>query len=75
MGVITGLNTSLCVWSSEHINCSVHVWMHAHAIARTILRSLTSTYTKGHEIEWNHRLNTLVPVIRMRQEMDQSAHC
>ena len=40
MGVITDLNTSLCVRSSERINCSVRVWMRARAIVRTILRIL-----------------------------------
>ena len=40
VSAITELNTSLCVRSSEHINCSAHVWIRAHAIAHTILRSL-----------------------------------
>ena len=41
VSAITELNTSLCVRSSECINCSMHVWMCARAIAHITLRSLT----------------------------------
>ena len=40
MSVITDLNTSSCVRSSERVNCSVCVWMRVREIARSVLRSL-----------------------------------
>lgn len=44
VSAITELNTTLCVRYSERINWSVRVWMRAHAIARTILRSLMDEF-------------------------------
>ena len=35
VSVMTELNTSLCVRCSEHINCSVRVWMRARLHMRS----------------------------------------